>query len=205
MEEGSYHIRTISYERATMIEGQTITLEIAGLGIIMYSPSAAANIGVGQDYLQEHYSNPDDVAEQVRNGKMVGFCTGSPGRYHLTFRCGYPSREKYEAYDLRLRLGIEVRDGRICVRDLYDLMAWIPECPVTQQVELEDGFYHISLLSSVPESSIRGRNQIIQVYLQRLDRMPELSHTGVPQLCVLPGDPPDPVAGQQPTPPSDSK
>lgn len=62
-----------------------IDLEIAGVGIILYSPPAVAHIPEGSDYLREHFSHGKDVARHVRACRLTGFCTGSPGEFHLRF------------------------------------------------------------------------------------------------------------------------
>ena len=62
-------------------------------------------------------------------------------------------------------------------------MDWNAECPNNQFVEVENGFYHITLCSNIPESEVLGDNQEIFVYLNKLDTMPKLKYAGVPIFC----------------------
>jgi hypothetical protein len=158
-------------------------LEVEGLGIIFYSPFAVEGLREGEDYFSRFYFEPEDVVRHVMAGTIVGFATGSPGTYFLLFyEGGYPTDEFLSEYEFILRLGIEVRDSTICIRDLYDLMEWHASCPRGQSFSLEDGFYHITLCSKVPDSGIIGDRQVIFVFLKHLDFMPALKYGGVPTL-----------------------
>jgi hypothetical protein len=160
-----------------------LELEMAGLGFIIYSPFAAQSIEEGEDFLESHFVEASLVAQQAMQGRIVGVSTGSGGRFLFELYWGYPESELMENFEYRLRLGVEVRDRRICFRDLYDLMDWSELCPDEQCVELDDGFYHITLLSNSPESEIIGDDQVICMYLNKLDEMPGLRFSGVPTLC----------------------
>lgn len=159
-----------------------ITLETEGMGIVMYSPQTVKGIPEGYDYLSNEYTIPGQVAEHLKKGDMVGFCTGSGGNYILKVREGYPDNEINEQYPISIRLGIDIQDSKMCFIDLFWLMEWYDDCPVEQSVELENGYYHITLLTCKPASGIWGDNQIIYVYLNKLSAMPELTWQGVPEL-----------------------
>lgn len=156
------------------------TLDIYGLGIIMYSDYATVHIKEGEDYFLKSYQTPQQVTNHIMQGSIVGFCTSSPGRYILKVRSGYPLEANLNSAEFKLRLAIDIRDGRMCVRDLYDLMDWRENCPINQYIELENGYYHITLYGDVPSSGILGDNQIIYVYLNKLNSMPILKYDGVP-------------------------
>jgi hypothetical protein len=158
-------------------------LDIQGLGIILYSPFAAAHIGEGEDYLNSHYSDEAAVGPHIRSGTIVGFGTGSAGTFTLEFFPGYPDPTTIESHEFKLRLGVLVRDRTLCVRDLYDLLEWTPECPPEQRLSLEDGYYHLTLCSSAPPSGRLGDDQVIRVYLNPVEAMPALKFAGVPTLC----------------------
>lgn len=160
-----------------------IDLDLQGLGIILYSPFAVAHIADGADYLGEHFSDPGDVARHVRECRLTAFGTGSPGRFILTFSVGEPDDGVVQAAEFKLRLGLEVRDGRFCVRDLYDLMQWSPKCPDSQRVLAEDGFYRLTVYSSSPPSGILGDDQEISVCMEPVATKPDLRWDGVPSLC----------------------
>lgn len=160
-----------------------IKLYISGLGIIMYSDFAVSHIAEGEDYFSFNYQTPQQVVKHIYEGTIVGFCTSSPGDFILKFRDGYPEEADLQASEFKLRLGIEVKDGRICIRDLYDLMNWRAKCPDNQYVEVENGFYHITLYGDIPDTGIIGDDQVIYVYLNKLDSMPDLKYAGVPIFC----------------------
>lgn len=162
---------------------QTIEIQIAGYGLIFYSPFAAFGIGEGEDYMESDFADPSDVESQALQGRIVGVCTSSPGTYILEVREGYPSNDTVEVFKYKLRLAVEVRDRTLCIRDLFDLTDWAAKCRAEQKLNLNDGFYHLTLLSNDPESDILGDNQIVWVYLAKLDEMPKLRYDGVPTLC----------------------
>src|SRR4051794_5988551 len=147
------------------IDGRSIVLDIVGLGIVLYSPLSASHIAEGEDYLGSHYATEWQVQAHVQEGSIVGFATGSPGTYSLKFHSGYPDRRFVEDCDCKLRLGLHCRGGLVCFRDLYDLMDWQANCPPQQLLELEDGFYHVTLCANLPPSGLVGDNQEIQMYL----------------------------------------
>jgi hypothetical protein len=161
----------------------TMKLDISGMGLVFYSPFAARHIKDGEDYLASTFEDPRNVQEQAQRGELVGVNVGTPGSFILSFFDGYPAAEVLERMAYKLRLGIQVRDGRLCVRDLFDLMNWSADSPTTQCLEIEDGSYHLTLLSSDPPSGVLGDNQLILVYLQKLDEFPQLHYEGVPTLC----------------------
>lgn len=159
-----------------------IILDIEGLGIILYSDFAVKDIEDDEDYLSENYDTPQQVAEHVNKGTIVGFCTGSPGTYILDIHKGYPSEQEIRISDLKLQLGIEVRDNRICFKDLYDLMEWDSESDA-EFVEVENGYYLVTLCGNVPTSGIVGDEQFINVYLTKVQTMPKVHYEGVPMFC----------------------
>jgi hypothetical protein len=160
-----------------------IKLYISGLGIIMYSDFAVAHIAEGENYFSSHYQYPDKVAAHVMEGSLVGFCTGSPGDYILKFQEGYPSEKEMRKAEFGICLGIEIRENKMYVRDVYDLMDWKNECPTYQSIKLNNGFYHITLIGNCPKSGIIGDHQTINFYLNKLDEMPKLRWYGVPTYC----------------------
>ncbi len=105
-----------------------IAFDIAGLGIIMYSPSSAAHIHEGEDYLQPHYWAPADVRDHIQAGTIVAFATGTPGSFLLRIHDGYPGERLASAAGAELRLGLR-SDGVVVFRDLYDLLEWTARHP----------------------------------------------------------------------------
>src|SRR5262249_10307165 len=129
------------------------------------------------------YVTGKQVNEHIQAGTIVGFGTGTPGDFLLRVGHGYPTEEEFARYEFKLVLGIHVRDGLVCFRDLYDLMRWTADCPEDQKWQLENGLYHITLCTKLPASGIRGDNQEILVWFSRLTEFPVLPNLGVPTLC----------------------
>lgn len=159
-----------------------MTLDIDGMGIVLYSPGMVDNIPMGSDFLREEFSAPEDVARHVSLGDVTGFCTGSSGNFVLKFRNGYPPADIDRDFPVSIRLGIQVAGGELRVIDLFWLSEFDPDCPEEQTVVLEDGFYHITLNTRKPESGIWGDGQVIYVHLNKLPEMPQLAWPGVPFL-----------------------
>ena len=160
-----------------------MTVDISGLGFILYSPSAVTHIAEGSDYLEAHFWQPEDVARHVMDCQLTTFCTGTPGSFRLRFRDGARDEQAVDAADFRLRLGLEVHQGIVCVRDLYDLLQWSAECPASQQLPLADGWYRLTVYTSRPASGILGDDQVIDIHLEAMPAKPDLRWDGVPNLC----------------------
>jgi hypothetical protein len=160
-----------------------VALDIQGLGIILYSPPAVAHIPEGADYLQGHFWHPADVARHVVDCRLTTFATGSPGSFRLRFRGGPPDEAAVQAADYRLRLGLRVEGGVVCVRDLYDLMEWSADCPPEQQLSTPDGWYRLTVYTSLPPSGVVGDGQTIDINLEQVTDRPVLRWDGVPVLC----------------------
>ncbi|MDN6886172.1 hypothetical protein QMO14_21510 [Variovorax sp. CAN2819] len=161
----------------------SIKLRITGMGVIFYSPFATEKIQEGEDYLSSNFENPDLVEAEALRGGIVGINLGTPGDFILNIYAGYPNEDHVTKSAYKLRAGIEVKDEIICVRDLFDLMNWSRNISERQIISLENGFYHMTFLSDEPSSGILGDDQIISLYLQRLEEMPKLKFNGIPTLC----------------------
>lgn len=165
-------------------EDPLIVLEVAGPGIVFYSPASAQHIRPGSDYFSSHYLTEDQVQTHIQAGTIVGFGTGTPGVYVLRILFGYPEDDYAQSCQFKLRLGLRVSDGVVCVRDLNDLSDWDPQCPPEQMLELEDGIYHVTLCSDIPETGVLGDGQIINTFLHKLKEFPKLATEGIPTLCM---------------------
>lgn len=159
-----------------------LDLDIDGMGLVLYSEGAVQDLVEGENFFEREYSTPQQVAAHIKKGDIVGFCTGSGGRYHIKFREGYPDESVSGQYPVGIRLALEVKGGKISIIDLFWLMEWTRDCPKEQQLCVEDGIYHLTVLTARPASGIWGDDQEIYVYMQKLDAMPELTWDGVPQL-----------------------
>jgi hypothetical protein len=166
------------------IDGKEITLDISGLGIVIYSPESAKHIVEGSDYLTRSYTTEQQVQSHIQKGTIVGFGTGSPGTFILRLHSGYPDEAYLQKCEFKLRLGLHCEGGVVCFRDLFDLLQWHHVCPPERVIALDDGFYHVTLCSDMPDSGALGDNQAINVYLQKVDAFPRLAKQGVPTLCT---------------------
>ncbi|MCC6129998.1 MAG: hypothetical protein IT186_08705 [Acidobacteria bacterium] len=162
---------------------RTIDIQIAGLGLILYSPWATRHITPSSDYLTHHFWSPEDVASHVNAYSITCVCTGSPGDFHLHFYTGRLNDAAVQSASFRARLGVLVRDSTLCVRDLYDLLEWDPVTLSSQALSLDDGYYRITAYTSRPPSGVLGDYQDVYFHLQRLEVPPDIYHDGVPQLC----------------------
>jgi hypothetical protein len=72
----------------TIVADTPIKLEVSGLGIIFYSPFAAASIREGEDYLGQCFADPHFVEQQALAGRIVGVSTGTSGIFYLHLRSG---------------------------------------------------------------------------------------------------------------------
>lgn len=159
-----------------------IRMSIDGMGLIICSAHTAKSISEGEDYLNNEYAAPEQVDKHIRQGDMVGFCTGSGGDYNCRFLSGYPTDDVCHNYPTMIRLAIRVKGGQIQIRDLFDLAEWSQVCPEEQTIDISDGIYHLTVCTARPKSGIIGDNQEILIYLNQLDDMPLIVHNGVPQL-----------------------
>jgi len=166
------------------IEGREIRLDIVGIGIVFHSPQSAEHIKEGTDYLASSYTSEQQVQAHIQKGDIVAFGTGSPGTFILKFHCSYPDERYLLTCDCKLRLALHCRGGKVCFRDLYELMDWQSECSPNQVIELEDGIYHVTLCSNRPPSGVLGDNQEIHMFLHKVDTFPRLAKEGIPTLCT---------------------
>ena len=160
-----------------------LRLEIQGLGIVFYSPPATDHITEHEDYLGEAFSSPRKVAAHANSGGLVAFETATPGRFRLTFNTVLPPIETLHQFEYTLQLPLIVQQGTVYFRDLYDLMDWTKDCPTSQKILIDDGYYLVTLCSNTPETGVLGDDQTIDLHFQQMDELPQLQITGIPSLC----------------------
>jgi hypothetical protein len=160
-----------------------MNLCISGVGIIFYSPWGVAHIPAGANYLETSFMEATDVSRQVNSGQIAAFCTGTPGDFEVHFPSGSLDEEAVRTAEFKVRLALEVRDGCVCFRDLYELLVWNPEEPPDQQLEVANGFYRVTVYSSTPEHGVLGEEQQIYVHFERQSEAFAVHHEGVPMLC----------------------
>ena len=159
-----------------------IFLEIEGMGIVFYSNEAMADIAEGDNFFNKEFASPQNVAEHIKKGDIIGVNVGSSGSYYLHIRQGYPSEEMIRDYPIGVRLALNVIGDRVSFIDLYWLMEWSEFVPEEQTIEIEEGIYHISIVTRKPMSGVWGDNQDIYIYFEKIAKMPELTWDSVPLL-----------------------
>lgn len=162
----------------------SMSLQLAGPGVIIYSPSMALNIKEEEDYFSIHYESDRDVQRHIQDGSIVGFGTGSPGDFHFDMFYGYPEDELLKRSEFKLRLGIRNIDGRIIFRDIYDLLNWHTWVPEQQIAAIPMGIYHITMCSNMPPTGVLGDHQHVSIYFNLLNEYPKLAVEGIPHLCT---------------------
>lgn len=163
---------------------KNVKIDIDGMGLVLYSSEAMKYVCEGENFFQREFSTPLKVAEHIRKGDIVGFNTGTSGSFNIKIREGYPNNAIDEQFPVSIRLAIEVKGNKVSIVDLFWLMDWCDEVPEEQQVWVEEGIYHLTILTRRPISGIWGDNQDIYIFMNRLDEMPKLNWSGVPQLFV---------------------
>lgn len=171
-------------------------LSIDGLGIVFYSAGAVKDIPIGENFLEKEYWDPQKVAEHIWKGDIVGVCTeGDSYDFELRFRAGAPDAGIIEQCPAYLELAVMIDGDALNVIDLYWLMDWQNECPEEQRVEIEPGFYRMTLFAEPPLRAVKARMsseefdeyldrpRVIYVYLNRLEKPLESEwKSGVPDI-----------------------
>lgn len=161
-----------------------IKINIDGMGLVLYSSEVMKYVCEGENFFQKDFSTPQKVAEHIRKGDIVGFNTGTSGKFNIKIREGYPNNITDKQFPVSIRLAIQVKGNKVSIVDLFWLMDWCDDVPEEQQVWVEEGIYHLTILTKQPDSGIWGDNQDIYIFMNKLAEMPRLSWNGVPQLFV---------------------
>ena len=74
--------------------------------------------------------------------------------------------------DYGLKLCLNVTDRTVYFRDLYALSSWEAESESDIKIDIENGNYEIIVCSWLPQSGIRGDNQQIDMYFNKLWNFP---------------------------------
>jgi hypothetical protein len=172
--------RAASSAAARPAEPVRIHMAIAGLGIIFYSPWAVQHITPGTDYLETNFLEARDIARHVNASSLTGFGTGGPGDYELVISGQAPNPEARAGAQYSVELGLDVRGGTVCFRDLYDLIRWEPECPPDQSLNFIDGFYRVTVFTTPTPVD---QTQFIYMSFVRVPEKLALHFTGAPALC----------------------
>lgn len=151
--------------------------------MIFYSPSSAQHIAEGEDYFSTRFSDEDDVRQHLETGSIIGVALGAAGDYFIRFHDGYPTDSEIDQFEFAYRVAVRVADGCLVFRDIYDLVYWSPSFEESACVQIRNGIYHVTMLSSCPPSGVFGDQQQIEMFFQPLSGFPALTKTGLPYLC----------------------
>ena len=159
-----------------------VHLDIDGMGIVFYSAETMKDVIPNTDFLSSEFTSPQQIANHIKKGDITAFCTGSSGSFDIHFFEGYPSVDILEKFPVSIRLALDVQGGSIQFCDLFWLSKWNTDFPKNQMIELPDGYYEMTVCTCLPESGCWGDEQTIYIYFNKVDKMPELTWTGVPYL-----------------------
>lgn len=161
---------------------KNIDLSIDGVGIVIYSDLSMKYVEEGDNFFEKEFELPEQVSKHIKKGDITAFCTGSSGDYQIRIRYGYPDNKIENDYPIAIRLALDVKGDTVSFVDLYWLMDWSKDVPDVQKIHLEEGYYHLTVLTKKPSSGIWGDGQVIYIFFNRLYSMPLLLWDGVPQL-----------------------
>ena len=176
----------ISIPTSQDISRNRLNLEISGLGIVFFSPTSVAHIEEGEDYFDSHFNEPSEVAQHVNECALTCFGTGGPGEYNLEFSLSKYPGAGYDNSDIAIRLGIEVKDRVLIFRDLYSMLDWDKDFSSDAKFELDNGFYLVTVCTSLPSTGLLGDSQNIKLWFEAKSKKTEINWPGVPML--IPGN-----------------
>lgn len=159
-----------------------IKLSTDGVGIVIYSNKAMENICEGYDFFANEFSSSEKASYHIRKGDITGFCTGSSGDYNISIFEGYPDEKYNLMYPISIRLALNVVGTTISIIDLAWLMEWSDDVPNNQQIIIDEGVYHLTILTKKPASGFWGDDQDICIFLNKINDMPNLEWHNIPRL-----------------------
>lgn len=161
---------------------QNVHLDIDGMGMVFFSAKTMSYVAPGTDFLTQDLTEPQQIADHIKKGDITAFCTGSGGSFDMRFSMGYPTAEIEKEFPVYIRLALDVQGGSVQFCDLFWMTNWNTDFPEEQILSLPDGYYELTVCTRMPESGCWGDDQIIYVYFNQVDKLPELTWTGVPYL-----------------------
>lgn len=145
-------------------------------------PKGERTYNFWETYLLAHYNTPKDVIKYIYEGSIVGIGTRTPGNFNIcVYQERYPNIEEIKP-EYALKLCLQVTDNIVYFRDLYVLLRWEKESCEDVNIDIENGLYEIIVWSWLPASGMRGDNQLIEMYFNKVDHLPKLHYKGVPSL-----------------------
>lgn len=126
----------------------TVELHAAGLGLMLYSPCVEALLEDGRDYMPPGKCLVSPLREMVERDQQVVFLgTGSPQLdYMVHVELGEPRSELARQAPARVRFGLDIAGGTLCVRDGYDPMEWHSAGESVHRVPMGDGYHVVDAL-----------------------------------------------------------
>lgn len=151
-----------------------------GPGIVFYSEEINSSVDEEFDFFSNDFYTPEQVSKHVKKGDITCVGTGTSGNFLLSFLEGYPSKSICDEYPSTVRLAIKITNNKMYFDDVFSLFEWSKNHSRDLTVELENGFYHLTLLTKLPSTRKWGDNQEILIFVKKINKMPQLMWEGVP-------------------------
>ncbi len=159
-----------------------VTLSIDGMGIVFFSAKTMEYVDNNSDFLNNEFNSSDDITRHIQQCDITGFCTGSSGDFNLHFFNGYPNEDILKKFPITAKLGLDVRGGAVQFCDMFWLSRWNTNFPQEQIIQIEDGYYNMTVCTCRPNSGDWGDNQTIYIYFEKTDELPNITRKGIPYL-----------------------
>jgi len=158
-----------------------ITIDIVGIGLVIYCESQRPIIAKGADFLATSFMTESQVYDLMAAGKIMGLSTGTPGTFCIN--CYFSEIDVLTKAEFNARGYVLVSDGAVRIRDLYDLMDWSNLVDESQIINLPNGHYCIVASSQTPVSGILGDDQEISITFVLCGEPVFMENRGIPTLC----------------------
>jgi hypothetical protein len=136
----------------------TRKLFAAGLGLMLHSPEPVRVLVKGRDYHPAGGDLQPPLTKLLKQQHVVFFGTGSPQLdYVLKIRRGPLPKSLAARAREKVRFGIDVVGGALCIRDGYDPMDWGARDQVVRRVAVPDGYYALTAYWEPTDADAEGR------------------------------------------------
>jgi hypothetical protein len=151
--------------------------------LVFFSPASVQWIEDGYDFFTNCYSKASQVVALINDGLIGAVDFGNQGTFWLSPmpKSGLSDVELSEQ-QFCFEMGLAVMGGRVCFRDLYDLYQWESDLSGAQSFELADGFYKVTLATTVSPELGPGAEQRVLFIYEQMAAMPFFEWQGIPRL-----------------------
>jgi hypothetical protein len=99
------------------------------------------------------------------------------------FERGCPDKALMAESSAAVSLGIEIRGGAMCIKDVFVLSERNAGCPQEQIFYLKDGFCGLTVLTKRLPSGRWGDSRQVYLFMNSCRKMPKHLWKGVARLC----------------------